>query len=129
MSINSGPAKSTAGGSAAIPEPTSPADDSALCQSCGACCAFDESWPRFSLESDADIAAIPEALLNARGSGMRCEGGRCTALNGEIGRLASCTIYLARPLVCRDCQPGDEECNMARAKYGFAPLPYRFRAI
>lgn len=104
-------------------------DNSKLCQSCGACCAFDELWPRFSLESDAEIATIPEALINTRGSGMRCEGCRCAALNGEIGEHATCTIYKVRPLVCRDCQPGDEECNMARAKYGFAALPSRFPAI
>lgn len=100
-------------------------DNSKLCQACGACCAFDETWPRFSLESDAEIAAIPAALINARGSGMKCEGHRCTALNGDIGRHATCTIYNARPQVCRDCQPGDEECNMARAKYGFTALARR----
>ena len=99
--------------------------DSALCQSCGACCAFDETWPRFSLESDAEIAAIPEALVSASGSGMRCEAHRCSALAGAIGRHAACTIYAVRPLVCRDCQPGDDECNMARAKYGFPALPRR----
>jgi uncharacterized protein len=91
-------------------------DDSALCQSCGA------TWPRFSLESDAQIAAIPEALVNSRGSGMRCASSRCAALAGVIGSHASCTIYAVRPLVCRDCQPGDDECNIARARYGFPPL-------
>ena len=97
-------------------------DDSTLCQTCGACCAFDEAWPRFSLETDAEIALIPEAMINARGSGMRCEACRCTALKGTIGEHASCTVYESRPLVCRDCKPGDEECNTARAKYGFAAL-------
>ena len=100
-------------------------DDSQLCQSCGACCATDETWPRFSLESDAEIAAIPEGLVSASGSGMRCEAHRCAALAGEIGSHAACTIYAVRPLVCRDCQPGDDECNMARAKYGFPALPRR----
>ncbi|MEQ1576990.1 MAG: YkgJ family cysteine cluster protein [Hyphomicrobium sp.] len=99
--------------------------DSQRCQSCGACCAFDESWPRFSLESEREIAAIPEALVSASGSGMRCEGGRCCALSGEIGKHAACTVYAVRPLVCRDCQPGDEECNMARARYGFPALAPR----
>jgi len=104
---------------------TTTAADSALCQTCGACCAFDESWPRFSLESDAEIAAIPDKLINSRGSGMLCAANRCAALTGEIGVLASCSIYAARPLVCRDCQPGDEECNMARARYGFPALTAR----
>lgn len=97
-------------------------EDSALCQSCGACCAFDETWPRFSLESEAEIALIPDALINARGSGMRCEAGRCSALEGTVGKQASCSIYASRPLVCRDCKPGDDECNTARAKYSFAVL-------
>ncbi len=97
-------------------------DDSALCQSCGACCAFDETWPRFSLESEAEIAAIPEALVNKRGSGMHCHSNRCAALTGTIGAHASCSIYAVRPHVCRDCQPGDPECNIARAKYGFPSL-------
>jgi uncharacterized protein len=103
------------------------ASDSVLCQSCAACCAFDETWPRFSLESDAEIAAIPEALISASGSGMRCDANRCAALNGDIGSHATCTVYAVRPLVCRDCQPGDEECSIARAKYGFSAIEPRTR--
>ena len=101
--------------------------DSVLCQSCGACCAFDETWPRFSLESEAEIAAIPEALISTSGSGMRCDANRCAALKGDIGRHATCTIYVMRPLVCRECQPGDDACNMARAKYGFSAIEPRMR--
>jgi Fe-S-cluster containining protein len=55
-------------------------------------------------------------------SGMRCDGNRCAALAGEIGKQVGCTIYGLRPDVCRACQAGDEECNTARAKYGFAPI-------
>ena len=92
------------------------------CQSCGACCAYDASWPRFSLETEEDLALIPENLVAADKSGMRWDGHRCAALAGEIGKHVGCTIYGLRPDVCRACQPGDPECNIARAKYGFAPL-------
>ena len=92
-------------------------DDNAICQACGACCAYDSSWPRFSLESDADIARIPETLISADLSGMRFEGDRCSALDGSVCQSVSCRIYDVRPIVCRDCMPGDDACTMARSKY------------
>ena len=73
------------------------------CQTCGACCAYDKNWPRFSLEAEEDLALIPEALVALDKSGMRCEGN-------------------LRPDVCRACQPGDAECNIARAHYGFPQI-------
>ncbi|MBE9603506.1 YkgJ family cysteine cluster protein [Acetobacteraceae bacterium H6797] len=88
------------------------------CQTCGACCAYSREWPRFSMESEAEIALIPAAMVAENGSGMRCEGERCTALKGELGKSVGCTIYAVRPLVCRDCQPGDEECLIARRHHG-----------
>ncbi|OQP84943.1 zinc/iron-chelating domain-containing protein [Rhizobium rhizosphaerae] len=84
------------------------------CQACGACCAYSEEWPRFSLESDEDLAKIPEAYVSADLSGMRCESDRCVALEGTLGLHVGCRIYALRPIVCRDCMPGDPECLMAR---------------
>jgi Fe-S-cluster containining protein len=95
---------------------------SRLCQACGACCATSASWPRFTLECDEALAQIPEALVAADLSGMRCDGDRCAALRGEVGRAAACGIYEARPDVCRDCMPGDPECLLARERHGLAPL-------
>lgn len=92
------------------------------CQSCGACCAYDKNWPRFSLEAEEDLALIPEALVALDRSGMRCEGHRCAALAGDVGAGTACTIYGLRPDVCRACQPGDPECNTARAHYGFSAI-------
>jgi Fe-S-cluster containining protein len=94
----------------------------ALCQSCGACCAFSAEWPRFSLESDAALALIPPACVDDANGRMRCVGNRCAALTGEVGVAVSCAVYAVRPLVCRECQPGDPECQMARRHYGLAPL-------
>ncbi|BBK43474.1 zinc/iron-chelating domain-containing protein [Allostella vacuolata] len=96
----------------------SEAEASALCRSCGACCAYSADWPRFSLEDDAALARIPEALVSASRGGMRCEGDRCAALAGEVGVAASCSIYADRPLVCRDCLPGDDACLTARRRHG-----------
>ncbi|HWA45090.1 MAG TPA: YkgJ family cysteine cluster protein [Hypericibacter adhaerens] len=96
----------------------SPETASMLCQSCGACCAYSADWPRFSLESEEALARIPEALVDAGRGKMRCEGDRCAALTGEIGRSTACSIYEVRPDVCRACQPGDPECLTARRHYG-----------
>jgi uncharacterized protein len=97
-------------------------DLSELCQSCGACCGYSANWPRFSIESDEELALIPEQLVNARLSGMRCEGDRCAALQGEIGDATACGIYAVRPEVCRTCMPGDAECAMARRKFGLPAI-------
>jgi hypothetical protein len=99
---------------AAPPDPL-PED---LCQSCGACCATSADWPRFSLESDEALARIPDALVADGGSGMRCEGDRCCALQGVVGASTACGIYAVRPDVCRECQPGDAECLIARRRHG-----------
>jgi uncharacterized protein len=92
------------------------------CQSCGACCAYSANWPRFSTEDDEALALIPERFVNARHSGMRCEGERCSALSGEIGIKTACTVYAVRPEVCRTCMPGDPECTMARRRFGMPAL-------
>ena len=42
---------------------------SALCQSCGACCAYSREWPRFSTETDAELDSIPGELVDAGGLG------------------------------------------------------------
>jgi Fe-S-cluster containining protein len=92
------------------------------CQTCGACCAYSANWPRFSTEDDAALDLIPPELINARGSGMRCDGDRCLALQGRIGVATACAIYAVRPEVCRSCEPGDAECAMARRRFGLAVL-------
>ncbi len=93
------------------------------CQSCGACCAYSDTWPRFSLESDAEIAAIPEALIAANLGGMRCQDNRCLALAGEIGKWTGCSVYEVRPQVCRSCMPGDDACVIARRHFRLYEMP------
>lgn len=54
---------------------------------------------------------------------------RCNALDGEIGKAVSCSIYLNRPSPCREFdQSGEnglrnEACDRARERYGLPPLP------
>jgi Fe-S-cluster containining protein len=88
------------------------------CQSCGACCSYSAEWPRFSTEDDAHLDRIPEKYVAANLSGMRCDGVRCSALSGEIGKSTACGIYEVRPDVCRACMPGDDDCLMARRAHG-----------
>ncbi len=53
---------------------------------------------------------------------MRCDGDRCSALQGIVGVGTSCGVYAVRPEVCRTCVPGDDECRLARARFGLEPL-------
>jgi len=100
----------------ASPAPVSP------CTSCGACCAFDASWPRFWTDSDDALALIPPNLVNEDATGMACDGDRCQALVGIVGEVTQCSIYAVRPEVCHACLPGDEACSMAREAWGLEPL-------
>jgi uncharacterized protein len=95
---------------------------SSPCNTCGACCAYSAAWPRFTLEDDAAIARLPQELVDDGMRGMRCAGARCSALAGEVGVATSCTVYADRPDVCRECQPGDDACAMARRRYGLPPI-------
>ena len=88
------------------------------CQSCGACCSYSAEWPRFSTEDDEQLDRIPEKFVSADLSGMRCDGARCSALTGEVGKHTACGIYELRPDVCRACMPGGDDCLMAREAHG-----------
>jgi len=96
--------------------------DLAICRTCGACCAYSRDWPRFTTESDAEIASIAAKYVRDDQVGLSCNGERCQALMGAVGTSTSCAIYAVRPEVCRACAPGDEACRMARAKFGLAPV-------
>ncbi len=85
------------------------------CVSCGACCAYSKSWPAFI--GDGDSAGIPDELVDFAHERMQCHGDRCSALVGEIGIRARCRIYEKRPLVCREFQPGSEDCIMVRGSF------------
>jgi Fe-S-cluster containining protein len=92
------------------------------CLSCGACCSYSSEWPRFSTEDDAQLDLIPQKYVAADESGMRCDGVRCSALAGEVGKSTACGIYEVRPDVCRACMPGGDDCLMARKAHGLPTL-------
>jgi len=92
------------------------------CRACGACCSFSAEWPRFSLETDADLAQIPRAYVEDEHGRMRCGGDRCAALIGEVGVATACAIYRVRPEVCKACLPGDAACRMARRRFHLPDL-------
>jgi Fe-S-cluster containining protein len=100
-----------------LTDPGASDDMGAICRSCGACCAFSAEWPRFSLESEADLARIPPVFVDDARGRMRCRGDRCTALVGVVGVATACAVYAARPDVCRACLPGDEACRQARRRF------------
>jgi Fe-S-cluster containining protein len=86
------------------------------CKSCGACCSYSSEWPRFSTEDEAKLDRIPAQYVAGDESGMLCDGARCAALVGVVGKSTSCSIYEIRPDVCRACMPGGNDCLMARQK-------------
>lgn len=92
------------------------------CLTCGACCDYSSDWPRFSTESDDELALIPDPLVADNLSGMRCSDNRCAALTGKVGEAVACSIYAVRPHVCRACEIGDDECLMARERHGLPPI-------
>ena len=98
------------------------APDLSPCQACGACCAYSADWPRFALESDAAIAMIPQVYVDDARGAMRCIGDRCSALVGEVGVATACRVYAVRADVCRECEPGDAACTIARARFRLPPI-------
>jgi uncharacterized protein len=92
------------------------------CRACGACCAYSAEWPRFSLETDAQLDRIPRAFVDDERGRMRCEGNRCAALAGKVGVATSCAVYSARPEVCRACLPGDDACQTARRRFNLSTI-------
>jgi Fe-S-cluster containining protein len=47
---------------------------------------------------------------------MLMKDGHCTCLEGNIGDCR-CTIYEARPMSCRDFEPGDGPCTEKRSEF------------
>jgi uncharacterized protein len=95
------------------------------CLQCGACCAaFRVSF----YWTEALQSALADVLIEQVTGHMACMAGtnghppRCRALQGEIGKEVTCTVYAQRPSPCREVQPGDEKCTRARARYGLGPV-------
>lgn len=87
------------------------------CMSCGACCAWSDTWPEFGDDEEDPperMDAIPMDMVDCDHGRMKCDGDRCSALVGVIGVAVSCSIYEHRPAVCRQFSPGSDGCRMVR---------------
>lgn len=93
------------------------------CVSCGACCAnyrVSFYW--------AEAELIPEHMVEPLTAVYSCMKGtnqaqvKCVALQGEVGRQVSCSIYPIRSSSCKEVQIGDSHCNKARLAHNLIPL-------
>jgi Fe-S-cluster containining protein len=64
-----------------------------------------------------DGEGIPDELIDFEHGRMLCHGNRCSALVGKLGSRAQCSVYQNRPLVCREFQPGSEDCLTVRRSF------------
>ena len=93
------------------------------CLSCGACCAYF----RVSFYG-AEAMNIPTEMVEDINPVYACMAGtnqtnpRCVALEGEIGKQVSCSIYTVRSSSCKEVQAGDAQCAKARQAHHLIPL-------
>lgn len=110
------------------------------CLTCGACCAHFRVSFYWGEADAAHGGAVPVSLTEDLTDFRRCMKGtnqthpRCIALQGEIGKDVSCSIYADRPTPCREFgiewrhgilifEDADlDRCNKARAALGLPPL-------
>lgn len=105
------------------------------CTKCGACCVAPAGYPAYEiglnrhdierLEASGAMRLIVYSAPEGKGGfelefgDMRTKEGRtgqirCAGLRGSVGCDATCSIYKARPTVCRDFQPGSSYCLASR---------------
>jgi Fe-S-cluster containining protein len=104
------------------------------CLSCGACCAFYRASFYWAEADEAVGGKVPVGMTEKLNEFFRVMKGtnqknpRCIALEGEIGKCASCSIYELRSSVCREFEVSwengkrNERCDKARIAWGLAPL-------
>lgn len=90
------------------------------CIKCGVCCSYFHNIPILPEE----VSLIDNNLkqytlvspLQANGLSMKFVEGtkRCIALEGEVGKSVSCSVYEIRPPVCRRFEPGSDLCKKVR---------------
>ncbi|HMP16728.1 MAG TPA: YkgJ family cysteine cluster protein [Gemmatales bacterium] len=94
-----------------------------LCDQCGACC---RTFPIYVTEADAQreprIAQEGCRNTNSRKYPLTLfplpfHEACCFLDSGQL-----CTIYASRPEVCRELQPGTQQCQEARERSHLPPL-------
>ncbi|MDB5806146.1 MAG: ferredoxin [Betaproteobacteria bacterium] len=103
------------------------------CMTCGACCTS-FVVPFYWREADDAGGRVPAALTEPLPPHRLCMAGtnskspRCIALEGEVGKATSCSIYADRPSPCRaftrhgEAGADNDSCTRARARYGLPAL-------
>jgi Fe-S-cluster containining protein len=87
------------------------------CRKCGACCG-----EQLIVLTSRD-ARVPVAMRSPDGCWLGQQSGRCVALAGRIGIDPRCTIYEARPEMCRAFGAGSAHCQMIREAYSIKVEP------
>ena len=102
----------------------------AECQSCGLCCChpLTKADGRAAYDRLLSYPAIQEVTYRwwhgqeqtdqEAGYWMRMRNGQCIALDGELKKQVTCTIYEDRPSACRQFEAGSEACLRLREKAG-----------
>jgi Fe-S-cluster containining protein len=105
------------------------------CRKCGACCISNWGEDTYAYVSEKDIRRLRKEftertvkrLINRIDEplerGLRVKENKqgltvCISHRGSIGRQCSCSIYKARPTVCREFKPGNYSCQLAREEAG-----------
>ena len=102
----------------------------ALCQTCGLCCCHPLTKADGPVADDRLLSYSGthevtyrwwhgyEETFTETGYWMRMRDGHCIALEGELGKSVSCSIYADRPSACRQFEAGSESCLHLREKAG-----------
>jgi Fe-S-cluster containining protein len=88
-----------------------------LCLECGACCFSDlETAIRVTGDDHERLGEDAARLVRFVGNRayMRLTDGHCAALRVEPEGRFVCSVYEARPVVCRDLERGSPHCAAER---------------
>jgi Fe-S-cluster containining protein len=103
-----------------------------VCRACGACCAsLRVGFPE--TETTRGGGTVPLVLTESwiphhvRMKGTAASPPRCAALEGDIGKATSCSIYGRHPSPCKALVPSTPDapnpwCDQARLQHGLTPL-------
>lgn len=101
------------------------------CVKCGACCASFRVSFYWGETSAHDQGTVPAELTTAISPHHVCMKGteskpvHCIALQGEVGKEVSCSIYEQRSSTCRQFEAGSEDCAKARRIHGLPELTFQ----
>lgn len=104
------------------------------CLECGICCTHFRISFYWAEADDAPGGFVPAHMTEKLNHHMSCMKGsnqlprRCSALDGEVGKAVSCSIYENRPTPCRefpvffDDGTPNPKCDELRALIGLPPI-------